>query len=756
MLLRKSLLASALIVAIFLPHLLRFGTADGPVFERSAIFDLVPVAHAAPVSNSLESTAQRFFAGVLEIFTVLNWITLMGVQTLLDPDGIFGVPNGGVRPIEVLLRGLWVLSRNIVNAIFAFILLAGGIYLVIGAGGEGMSKIKQAAPKFVLAVILVNFSWFFPRVILDAANVLTSVVYQVPSLVGSGTANCIKEIDPGPDGALGTSDDIQVKCEFVSRVVLFPPADCTTPLPSPPAQQAGTFPIGCPRPTPTGTPRGFQTSLVDVYYEKLSAMTQQGSFQMQDQAGNTITVPVSAGDVVVNGLAVNFAKIPNFGVIDFQIAGSPPGTQTTLQQAAAYLKFFIRLVIHTILSVAVGLALLAFLAVLVVRMAVLWLCIAFMPFIFVGFAMGKPLGDLGNESAPNIWQKFLSYAFLPTLVAVPFAIGFTLMNQLYYVKSLPVHVLDNVGGILGGIDSFQQLLWMIMAIGIIWFGVFAVLEKDKFAAGIVSSIKGIGTGGMKLAGYGAAYGLQVPLPGGRSLSAGGLVKGAQDLKDKVRFQDPKGGASASGGAASSLQEKISRLPPDQLKALTDPLNNVVRSGVKGKELGALGELTKNLEGMKNPGGERVFSDTDIRGIVKNPEGLRNLVNEGFKKGTMGEKDRDAILQEFDEHFKKTAGGAATGGVSKIDFGLKPSMGVNDTRKLVASVGAGALETHSMDKAELLKEVDIALSNALLASQKAGIQQVRDEIEAGDESSLAARLRKLEDSPPLPGDNSQIA
>ncbi len=751
MLLRKSFLASALVVALFLPHLLRWEAGIESAFEGNAIFDLVPKAHAAPIINSLESTAQRFFAGVLEVFTVLNWIALMGVQTLLDPDGIFGVPNSsGVRPIEVLLQGLWVLSRNIVNAIFAFILLAGGIYLIMGAGGEGMSKIKQAAPKFVLAVILVNFSWFFPRVILDAANILTSVVYEIPSFVG-GPITCVRE---DPDGTPNTGDEVD--CDFVWRVVLFPPtaSECATPLP-PPAP-ANTYHVGCPRPTKNGTHpnRGIQVAnLVDVYYTEWASVAKNASFKIGTQ-----TIPVSGASTVLNGLAVNFAKIPNFNVIDFQQAGGAPGTKTALEQAAAYLKFFVSLVLHAILSAAVGLALLAFLAVLVVRMVVLWLCIAFMPFIFVGYAMGKPLGDLGKEGAPNIWQKFLSYAFLPTLVAIPFAVGFTLVSRLYYVKALPDNFVDNVF-FVKEIDSFHQLLWMLMSIGIIWFGVFAVLEKDNFAGGIVKTIKGIGTGGMKLAGLGAAYGLQVPLPGGRSFNLGQTVQGAKDLERNIKFPKPKegSGAAADGGATTTpapvIQGGVNKIDENQLNDLKRALGRV-QNAKPGEEKDALAGVANELK--KIQGLER-----DADNIVSNKEGLQNLLNSKDHNGAriVTEKESETILQKFENSRK--APGSAVVGTQNIGANFDKVRDGKIAQQNAAALAANALETiPGMSPQEAKRQIQNALDAApLQIALEPGVKEVLSVLEGGGNlQELIKKLREIESSgsSPLPGDTSQIA
>src|SRR3990167_3458282 len=68
------------------------------------------------------------------------------------------------------------------NIIFAIMLLAGAILTIVFGKQE---VVKQHLVKFILAVILVNFSWFFPRVIFDIANVTTATIYGLPNLVNS-------------------------------------------------------------------------------------------------------------------------------------------------------------------------------------------------------------------------------------------------------------------------------------------------------------------------------------------------------------------------------------------------------------------------------------------------------------------------------------------------------------------------------------------------------------------------------------------
>ena len=85
-------------------------------------------------------------------------------------------------------------------------------------------------------------------------------------------------------------------------------------------------------------------NLLDIYFADWSGVRAAGGITV---AGTTR--PISGAAVVVNGLAVNFAQLPNLARVEFGraagIAGAVPGAAA---KAEAYLKFFIYLAFHAI------------------------------------------------------------------------------------------------------------------------------------------------------------------------------------------------------------------------------------------------------------------------------------------------------------------------------------------------------------------------------------------------------------------------
>jgi len=72
------------------------------------------------------------------------------------------------------INSTWEIVRDIANIGFIFLLLYAGIKTMLGQGGD----VKKTVVNIVGAAILINFSLFITRVIIDAANVLAITFYS--------------------------------------------------------------------------------------------------------------------------------------------------------------------------------------------------------------------------------------------------------------------------------------------------------------------------------------------------------------------------------------------------------------------------------------------------------------------------------------------------------------------------------------------------------------------------------------------------
>ncbi len=121
---------------------------------------------------------------------IAYWVmSLFGV--LLGVAGMFldFVINVTILNLPKFIKGLegirigWQIIRDALNLVFIFILLYTAIQTIIGQGDY-----KKVITKIVMAGLLINFSFFFTSVAIDASNVLTIQVYKAIEKVGAGQA----------------------------------------------------------------------------------------------------------------------------------------------------------------------------------------------------------------------------------------------------------------------------------------------------------------------------------------------------------------------------------------------------------------------------------------------------------------------------------------------------------------------------------------------------------------------------------------
>ncbi len=75
----------------------------------------------------------------------------------------------------------WSVLRDTVNIFFIFILLFSAISMILRLGKFNP---KDILPKLIIAALLINFSMFFTKVIIDASNILTLELYKGAEVAG--------------------------------------------------------------------------------------------------------------------------------------------------------------------------------------------------------------------------------------------------------------------------------------------------------------------------------------------------------------------------------------------------------------------------------------------------------------------------------------------------------------------------------------------------------------------------------------------
>ena len=108
---------------------------------------------------------------VMTFASLFLWLS----GTLLDYILIYTIVNFS-QNIEKMagIQTAWVVIRDLMNLGFVFLLLYQGIRMILGRSNNA----KQVIFGIVLASILINFSMFLTKVIIDASNVMTLGFYN--------------------------------------------------------------------------------------------------------------------------------------------------------------------------------------------------------------------------------------------------------------------------------------------------------------------------------------------------------------------------------------------------------------------------------------------------------------------------------------------------------------------------------------------------------------------------------------------------
>ncbi len=518
--------------------------------------ETVHAAEGIRIPEGIDLSIAQVVSIMITILHLLTWIVFVFLNTLLDPRFIFDLSSSGQEgALMDMLNEIWQLARDLMNIIFAFVLIGAAIYTIITTNKEFLST---HAPKFVMAVILVNFSWFFPRVIIDVANVATTAVYGIPSYLQQPGFECrVARNKPGPvveDCKEEGPNQYSCPCQMIVDVQFFlkTPADLVSLK-----NQSYQCPLG---------------QILCYKEEKLDVNAIEGY------------------SAVLNGLIINYSRLGSLG----EVPKAEPGGM----KLNDFIVFLVREVLVLIIHIALFFPLLAMLVAFVMRIPVLWVTIAFMPFIFLDYVGGDQL-NMGEDIPKKIWKTFLKAAFLPAMVAVPLSVGFLLLNAGTGVQFQ--------GGDLGielriwdGITNYYQLLWLGLSLGILWMGVFMVLKGDDVLSTGAQAIKSAGEG------YGK-FALKAPLalpiipgmPGATPLS---LSKGLNSNNLNAALYAPGG-----------------------LKAVIDNLKDNKKTGRPGETAGAVKTLGADDEKSKKL---RIKIDTQIgNGANANFEQLKTTLKE---------------------------------------------------------------------------------------------------------------------------------
>lgn len=533
---------------------------------------IIPVAHAqsAPISGfnptASNLNSSNTMAWVLEGLNTIAWVSFDLLDKLLDPAMIFeGEGDANDTEIQDTLNTIWQLSRDIMNIIFAVALVLAAIYTVITANNE---MVRSHLGKFVLCVILVNFSWLFSLMVLDFSNMLTAVVLSLPSEVAAQDGDCHLPPPAGSDpSAKGPT------CKIVDDVAYFLPEKT-------PAGAAANA---------DGSPRSIEEATSSKFGYKCTF--QIVCVKLKDWSDGQKDTGFHK---VLNALVYNYAKLGDIARLPDT---SGDDKSSNLQQ---WVMFNIRQLLVIFILVALAFPLLAMCLAFIIRIPVLWVTIAFMPFVFTYILLQGIVPGV-EKIKTTILDNFLGAAFLPAKVSLPLTVGFIMMNAMASSKwSILQSQLKRQVALTGGVTTFFDLIWMAMGLGIMWAGTFAALHDSGGAFAVVGDwVKSAGEGMGKLA-------AGVPLKA-RVIPGMGNLTLPQAL-GYLKNPSAAAGAYVMGGDA---KHPGSNLKETHVEKIRDKKSDVQEAIRKAKDGGTTADLEQLKDTINRAAGEQVVTNENI-------------------------------------------------------------------------------------------------------------------------------------------------
>lgn len=445
--------------------------------ETSSFTD---IAAALPQATEQSRNSEDIISKVAENITLVHrlfvpWINYFAFQigNFLGNDYIFQGAMGK------MLHKIWVISRNLVNIAFVFLLLWIAIKQIFSFGKE-TENLSKSLIKFTALLIFVNFSWLATKVVLDAASVVTHVAFAIPSGI-SGTASSVGIDLPQCQVNTGVSTGGQTLKGSCSPSVILSPQDAGASTPFYFADNESD----------TG---GSHCEQVKKAYsgEADSAYAADGTRTSEETAGKNAKFQGRTSICMEN---LNFFKYDQNTAVIYITYGMARIQNLVGATAGDAIQLSVGAIMSLIMQAAYALTLTALFLALVIRMLMLWMFVAFSPFIIlIMWFKDDMMADVGSGGYMFGWNSFAKWAFVPAMVGGVFSVSFIMISAGQATGDVFVDKV-NAGGftyklfenqsIFMGIGSLQSFIWLLMSIAVLWVGVFTIL-KDYAIIGALS------------------------------------------------------------------------------------------------------------------------------------------------------------------------------------------------------------------------------------------------------------------------------
>lgn len=443
--------------------------------------------------NSLKNKISEFATLIIAFFTPLIAIMVKFIGSLMGDSYIWGnnsavTGDGKSFDIAQLLYELWDVLRTIVNYIFLLILLFFAFMNVIPYGTDSYN-LKTFLPKLIFAIVVVNLTWFGVRVVFDAVDVMSRVVFALPESITSEKfrqtfrEKCeITDKPPSKDGSTESSTDTASTSKK-----LYVKGNCYP-------EYIAVNPNGALDQDPVKGDIGKEISDLTEKIGKETDEDEKADLVAKKTKLESVQKKMGSNGGVVNYGAVtiywtdfDYEKFnegtiaPLFAFSVMQIQNLPriasSGLQTfkdkgvKIDQKSGYTNLFINSLAGLIIMVLLFLIFLMMLISLFFRIIVLWINIIASPI----FALNIVLGEVGSGAPEGDYfgkAAFIKHAFAPVIMGVPLVIGFIMITvgKQYSLLGEENNNFMLQGALIDGVSSIHQLFYYFLTIAVLWVG----------------------------------------------------------------------------------------------------------------------------------------------------------------------------------------------------------------------------------------------------------------------------------------------
>jgi hypothetical protein len=389
--------------------------------------DLVAFAAPTAAQTALSSTEYltelvTFLSTGLQLVQQLLWPILLLIGPLLDNNLIFG-PG-----VEDRLFEIWSQMRNITSLILAIMLVGVALANIFGVSDGSSYEIKSFLKKMVITLVVINFTFFGARIILDASNVLTNFAFGLPNTVQTQSISSLQNIEKGLCSALR-----QVGASAESNVF------------------EGMLNLG---------------------------LANEGSQGMCDQ--NSLTPAAKGFFSRISSSNLSMIMAANYSTI---ADGLEPSR--TFQATLDIVNLSINTALSLIMVLLHALAYISLFFILVIRLMFLWLSIALSPLIVFATIMGLSQFD----ELKGLYDEFFTHVFAPVKVGFALSISYIIFSTIEQTGiSTPGMVLgQGLSYPFSGVGTLEKLIISLSSAIIVFEVALSVGSKTR-ASFITDSI----------------------------------------------------------------------------------------------------------------------------------------------------------------------------------------------------------------------------------------------------------------------------